>query len=87
VAILSARAFNAPARVDQAKLTFGRTGDEASLAFCSGAEDVNGDRLPDLVCHFHNGKTGFRPGDTKAVLKGAVRGGGFFHASARVRVK
>ena len=36
-------------------LTFGHSGDEKSLAFCDpGGQDVNGDGLPDLVCHFDN---------------------------------
>ena len=75
VAILSTAAFNAPAQVDQTSLTFGRTGDEHSLAFCSGAEDVNGDGLPDLVCHFTTALTGFQQGDTTAVLKGKTASG------------
>jgi hypothetical protein len=51
VAILSAATFNAPAEINVATLTFGRTGDEHSLIFCNPGEDVNGDGLPDLVCH------------------------------------
>ncbi len=71
VAILSTLAFNAPSRVDKNSLTFGRTGNEQSLAFCnSGGEDVNGDGLLDLVCHFNTPDTGFTPGDTQGVLKG-----------------
>jgi hypothetical protein len=53
VAILSSNVFDAPAEVDRLSLTFGRTGNEASLAFCSvGGEDVNADGRADLVCHF-----------------------------------
>ena len=71
VAILSTADFDAPARVDWASLTFGRTGDERSLAFCdSSPEDVNGDGLPDLVCHFSTQLTGFDAGDTEGVVKG-----------------
>jgi len=71
VAILSTPTFNASARVDSTSLTFGRTGTEHSLAFCnSGGEDVNGDKLPDLVCHFNNSETDFTSGDTQGVLKG-----------------
>jgi len=73
VAILSTATFNAPASVDMTSLTFGRTGDEKSLAFChTNREDVNHDRLPDLVCFFHTSKTGFKPGDTFGVLKGML---------------
>jgi hypothetical protein len=71
VVILSTSDFNAPLRVDPNTLTFGRTGDEQSLAFCNtGGEDVNGDGLPDLVCHFTTQLTGFRAGDIAGVLKG-----------------
>jgi len=71
VAILSSTHFDAPSQVDTSTLTFGRTGDENSLAFCSPSpEDVNGDGLLDLVCHFNTGMTGFQPGDTQGVLKG-----------------
>jgi hypothetical protein len=69
VAILSNPTFDAPSRVDQTNVLFGRTGDEESLNFCSGAEDVNGDGLLDLVCHFTTELTGFRPGDTQGILK------------------
>jgi len=76
VAVLSDLGFSAPTHVDPASLTFGRTGDEQSLAFCNlNGEDVNGDGLLDLVCHFDTGKTGFQPGDTQGVLKGRTFGG------------
>ena len=70
VAILSTEEFDAPSQVDPHSLTFGPTGDERSLAFCSGAEDVNGDGLKDLICHFYTQNTGFHCGDTTATLKG-----------------
>lgn len=71
VGILSSSTFDAPAQIDQGSLTFGQTGDEPSLAFCNPSlEDVNGDGLPDLVCHFTTQLTEFRPGDTVGVLKG-----------------
>ena len=74
VAILSNPTFNAPSQVDQTNLFFGRTGNEDSLDFCSGAEDVNGDGLLDLVCHFNTEKTGFQKGDTQGTLKGLTVG-------------
>jgi len=71
VAILSSSTFDATAQADRTSLTFGRTGNEHSLAFCnSTGEDVNGDGLLDLVCHFDTPKTGFQAGDTLGVLKG-----------------
>jgi CHRD domain-containing protein len=71
VAILSTSTFNAVTSVDPSSLTFGRTGNEQSLAFCNtGGEDVNGDGLPDLVCHFQTQLTGFQSGDALGILKG-----------------
>ena len=52
VAILSSPTFDAPRDMDTSLLTFGRTGDEPSLAFCN-PEDVNDDGWLDMVCHFH----------------------------------
>jgi GH25 family lysozyme M1 (1,4-beta-N-acetylmuramidase) len=74
VAILSDASFNAPMDTDTATLTFGRTGNEHSLAFCS-VEDVNGDGLPDLICHFSTQATAFQSGDTVGVLKGRTLAG------------
>ncbi len=71
VAILSSPDFDAPSEVDQASLTFGRSGAEDSLAFCTkSAEDVNGDALLDQVCHFNTQDTGFQCGDTEGILRG-----------------
>lgn len=75
VAILSAAGFNAPAQVDTTSLRFGRTGNESSLVSCGAPEDVNRDRLPDVVCRFATQKTGFQPGDTQGVLTGKTVGG------------
>src|SRR6185295_12864210 len=75
VAVLSSPLFDAVAQVDQTSLTFGHTGSEKSLAFCSGPQDVNGDGLLDLVCHFNTPLTQFQGGDTKGILKGKILGG------------
>ena len=76
VAILSTTDFGAPARIDRASLTFGRTGEEASLASCNkGGEDVNGDGRVDLVCHFTTQAAGFQAGDTEGSLKGTTTDG------------
>jgi hypothetical protein len=80
VAILSGPGFDAPAQVDVMSLTFGRTGNEHSLALpknrkeelsevCS-VEDANDDGLPDLVCRFSRSLTAFQLGDSTGVLKG-----------------
>ncbi len=87
VAILSSPTFDASAEVDKTNLTFGRTGDEASLAFCTNSsEDVNDDGLVDVVCHFYNQATGFQRGDTEGVLKGVTQGGRPFEGLDSVRI-
>jgi hypothetical protein len=71
VAILWTPDFDAPSIVDRTSLSFGRTGDENSLSFCSPSpKDVNGDGHPDLICHFTQIKTGFQCGDIWGYLKG-----------------
>jgi len=70
VAILSGPAFNAPLTIDPSSATFGRTGNEQSLAFCdSWPDDVNGDGLPDLVCHLNTSETRFLTTDSIGILK------------------
>jgi len=87
VAILSGPTFDAPSSVERTSLTFGRTGAEQSLAFCNpGGEDVNGDGLPDLVCHFNTPLTGFRPGDTAGVLRGKTLGGLSIQGTDPIRI-
>ena len=87
VAILSGPMFDAPSEVDPISLTFGRTGDEASLAFCSNTpKDVNGDGLPDMVCHFYTQSTGFLSRDTQGVLKGKTLSGVPIKGTDSVRI-
>ena len=85
VAILSSPTFDSLSKVDTGSLTFGRTGDEPSLAFCN-PEDVNGDRLLDVVCHFHTETTGFVAGDIQGVLKGKTRSGVPINGTDSVRI-
>ena len=71
VALLSSSQFDALADVDVTSLTFGATGYESSLSRCGKVgEDVNGDGLPDLVCHFENQLAGFTPGDLEGIVRG-----------------
>jgi hypothetical protein len=87
LAILSSRTFLAPNMVDTATLTFGATGREHSLAFCSrNGVDVNGDGRRDLVCHFNTRETGLKPGYRQAVLKGRTVQNGLIEGSDRVRI-
>jgi hypothetical protein len=84
VAVLSTEAFDAT-RVDRESLTFGRTGDESSLARRGskglpqcGIEDTNEDGLPDLVCHFETQACAFLAGDSLGILRGATLDGDLF---------
>jgi len=72
VAILSTPDFDAAGRVKATTLTFGHSGDEVSLAFCN-SEDINGDGLEDLVCHFSTRLSGFVMSDTQGILKGQTK--------------
>ena len=88
VAILAGAGFDPTKRVDRASLTFGRSGDEASLHSCEPvSKDVNGDRRPDLVCGFTARKTGFKKGDTVGVLKGRTVAGAAFRGTDSVVVE
>ncbi len=87
VAILSSADFNAPDRVDRTSLTFGQTGDEASLVSCNKhTRDVNSDGLPDLICSFAAALTGFQSGDTEGILKGRTVLGTSFTGSDTVTI-
>jgi hypothetical protein len=92
VAILSAPGFDAPAQVNQATLTFGRTGDEESLHWRGhntpncGVEDMNKDGRLDLICHFYTRLTGFEAGDTEGILKGKTLDGTPMEGRDSVRI-
>jgi hypothetical protein len=92
VAILSSETFDAPSQVARLTLTFGRTGDEASLSIHKKGTaqcdvwDADADGLADLVCAFLTEYTGFQPGDSEGVLKGETVAGILFEARDSVRV-
>ena len=48
---------------------------------------MNGDSLPDLVCHFNTQDTVFQAGDTAGVLKGQTVDGVPIVASDSVNIK
>jgi hypothetical protein len=86
VAVLSSTEFDA-ASLDPASLTFGRSGDEPSLARCNPLpEDMNGDGLADVVCHFATQAAGFLSTDTEGVLKGRTVDGWQVRGSDSVRI-
>lgn len=72
VMILSTSTFNATREVVTSSLTFGRMGTEDSLEYCGSS--VQGG-LTNLVCHFDLRESGFRHGDTQAILNGFTRDG------------
>jgi uncharacterized membrane protein len=87
VAILSTNDFNAPKKIDQNTLTFGYTGYELSLAFCNpNGEDINGDGLKDLVCHFYAKDVGFLCGDIEGILKGKTQDDTAIEGSDSVKI-
>src|SRR3990172_821559 len=95
VAILSSPGFDATSQVSASTLTFGRPGNEQSLAFCQGSrdddddeqfEDVNGDGLPDLVCHFFTRMAVFQAGDTEGILRGQLLDGSLIKGTDSVRI-
>jgi len=76
VAIFSTSTFSAPNDVDVNTLRFGYTGFETSLALCNvNGEDVDGDGVLDLVCHFNTVQTDFQKGDTLGYLTGTTTAG------------
>jgi hypothetical protein len=87
VAILSGPGFSAPQHVASDTLRFGRTGEEASLAFCNlPGEDVDGDGLLDLVCHFTRRLTDFREDSVEGKLRAQTIWGKSLLGSAPVEV-
>jgi hypothetical protein len=88
VAVLSTADFDASTEVDRTTLTFGRTGNEASFSHCALVQvDLNGDTLVDLLCYFDQKASGFVPGDTHGVLRGATTSGRPIEGTDVVRVK
>jgi 6-phosphogluconolactonase (cycloisomerase 2 family) len=87
VAILATSTFDPLTQVDTTSLKFGHSGTENSLAFCNAnGEDVNGDGLPDLVCHFNTPACDFQVGDTQANLTGKTLGGTAIKGTAAITV-
>ena len=87
VAILSTPTFDATTRVSRTSVTFGHTGTETSLSMCDpGGQDVNGDGLLDLVCHFYTNKTNFVASDTMGFLQGATAFGFSIQGSEAITI-
>ena len=86
VALLTSASFNA-LQVDRSSLTFGASGDEASLVRCNQqGSDADGDGDLDLVCYFNPQDAGFEVGDLEGTVKGKMASGGKFEGSAPLMV-
>jgi hypothetical protein len=86
VALLSSGTFNA-LDVDVKSITFGATGNEASLKGCERrGERVDRNRQRDLVCHFETEDAGFATGSLQGVLRGKTRDGRAFEGRGSVKV-
>ena len=85
VALLGANDFLV-GDVDLDSLTFGHSGNEASLSKCGDKTDVNGDVWPDLVCHFENQAAEFVSSDDEAILKGKLGDGRMFEGRGWLKV-
>lgn len=85
VALLGAGDFSVE-DVDTDSLTFGHSGNEASLSKCGSAGDVNGDAFPDLVCHFENQAAQFDASDDEAILRGKLDDGRKFEGRGWLKV-
>jgi 6-phosphogluconolactonase (cycloisomerase 2 family) len=87
VAILASPTFNPVTQVNTGSLRFGHSGTENSLAFCnSNGADLNGDGLPDLLCHFNTASSGFQIDDTQATLTGTTLTGTPISGTATITV-
>jgi len=86
VAIFSSKDFDVR-NVDKTSLTFGRTGDEASLRNCNRhyAKWHRHHRYA-MVCYFENAEAGFELGDEEGVLKGALKDGTSFEGRSMLKV-
>lgn len=90
--IFSSSAFDATTELDLDSLTFGVTGDEASLVthprkgLRYRVRDVNGDGLQDLVLWSDTQAAGFAEGETQAVLRGRLLDGTIIEGVVAVSV-
>ncbi|MGH6961939.1 MAG: hypothetical protein ACREE7_15765 [Dongiaceae bacterium] len=72
--------------VDQASLTFGHSGDEASLAKCNAPKDINGDLWPDMLCHFENQVAAFDGTEDEAIMRGKLTSGRKFEGRGWLKI-
>ncbi len=87
VAILGSGTFDAFQATDLSTITFGHSGTEDSMVFCSPWDwDVNSDGYADLLCFFSTNAAHFQCGDTQATFKGMTRNGTALTGQGPVRI-
>jgi hypothetical protein len=95
VALFGSKDFHPVTDVDMNSLRFGHSGTEASLSYpgkskrpqCAwSGEDVDGDGILDLVCHFENQRAGFQVGDMEGKLTGQLKNGTLFEGHGTLKV-
>ena len=68
-------------------MSFGATGGEVAVKFCAPQpQDMNGDALPDLVCHFSTRECGFEIEDKEGIITGRTLDGIPLVGSDSVRI-
>jgi pimeloyl-ACP methyl ester carboxylesterase len=90
VEILSNRTFDAVKEIDRHSLTFGRTGNEHSLAFCHLSEEDKDKSRHDsrgLTCYFKIDEADFTVGDKQGVLRGRTVDGIPFVGADSVQIR
>jgi hypothetical protein len=93
VVIFSTATFDATQEIDLDSLTFGVTGDEASLVrhhrhgVRYQVRDVDGDGRLDLIVQSDTEAAGFAAGDTQAVLKGRLLDGTMLEGLVAISVE
>jgi hypothetical protein len=86
VAVLSSKTFDAT-RVQASSVTFaGAAPTRNGRQWHYSIQDVNGDRLPDMLFKFHADKLQLKKTDTSAELKGKMQDGMTFRGTDRVKM-
>ena len=83
VLILSTSTFNATTQIKTSSLTFGETGTEHSLSFCTNFADGS---VTGLLCLFSTQAARLTPGDTLAILNGVTTDGVPFVGTDQITV-
>ena len=85
VAILGRPGFRV-SDLDRMTLRFGHCGNEGARTRAFKIEDVNRDRIPDLLSRYRTRDTNLRMGDTRACLVGMTKNGSMVHGTDVVKI-